>query len=67
MNLYKDGVDSVGWHSDDEPLFQGFPLAVGVSSVERYRARMKHLPAYITQGDGAVGFVELVDRVLSGT
>merc|ERR1719313_680576 len=23
MNLYEDGDHSVGWHSDDEPLFQG--------------------------------------------
>ncbi len=23
INLYRDGNDSVGWHTDDEPLFEG--------------------------------------------
>jgi len=30
-NLYRNGGDSVGWHSDDEPVFGGDPIVASVS------------------------------------
>lgn len=30
-NLYRDGRDSMGWHRDDEPLFEEVPLIASVS------------------------------------
>lgn len=31
LNLYRDGQDCVGWHSDDEPLFGPHPAVVSLS------------------------------------
>merc|ERR1719329_1422207 len=33
MNLYNDGGMSVGWHSDDESLFQGKFVDIGIISL----------------------------------
>ena len=41
-------------------MFDCFPVSVGVKSVENYIDIMSHLPEYITDEDGAIGFIELV-------
>merc|ERR1719223_546439 len=33
LNLYEDGNMSVGWHSDDEALFQGKFVDIGIISL----------------------------------
>jgi len=33
LNLYDDGSKSVGWHSDDEPLFQGLNEDIRIISL----------------------------------
>ena len=47
LNLYRDGSDSMGWHSDDEPELGAEPCIVSVSlgSTRRFRFRHRFDPA----------------------
>jgi HAD superfamily hydrolase (TIGR01484 family) len=54
----------VGDSPNDEPLFQAFPLSVGVANVLRARSRLTHLPGYVTASEAGAGFVEVADRLL---
>jgi alkylated DNA repair dioxygenase AlkB len=49
LNLYRDGRDSVGWHSDDEPELGRNPVIASVSlgAVRRFAFRHKRLPIRI--------------------
>ena len=55
----------IGDSPNDSPMFGCFPLSVGVSSVLNYKDIMENLPTYITDSDGANGFIELVDLIFS--
>ena len=59
-----DGVLFVGDSPNDEPLFEAFPLSVGVANILRARSRLRHLPRFVTQAEGGAGFVELVAHLL---
>ena len=41
-NLYRDGRDSMGWHSDDEPELGEQPVIASVSLGARRRFRLRH-------------------------
>jgi hydroxymethylpyrimidine pyrophosphatase-like HAD family hydrolase len=49
---------------NDEPMFARFPLACGVANVNRYRAYIKTLPAFVSSKEGGEGFAEIADTVL---
>jgi alkylated DNA repair dioxygenase AlkB len=54
LNLYRDGKDSVAWHSDDEPELGTDPtIALGPKGAEgrRWRANQPDLPVGDTEGD----------------
>jgi alkylated DNA repair dioxygenase AlkB len=44
LNLYRDGKDSVSWHSDDEPELGENPIIASVSfgATRRFSLRNKH-------------------------
>jgi alkylated DNA repair dioxygenase AlkB len=44
LNLYRDGKDSVSWHSDDEPALGQNPIIASVSfgSIRRFKLKHKH-------------------------
>lgn len=44
LNLYRDGKDSVSWHSDDEPELGKNPIIASVSfgSIRRFKFKHKH-------------------------
>lgn len=58
-NLYRDGKDTVGWHSDDEPLFGPDPVVASVSygACREFRLRQK-------KDHEAVTKLRLKDRTL---
>ena len=41
-NLYRDGTDSMGWHSDDEPELGPHPIIASISLGGTRRFHMKH-------------------------
>ena len=55
----------VGDSTNDQPMFERFPLAVGVANLRRFAAELKTWPAYITQGERGEGFAELVRALLA--
>jgi hydroxymethylpyrimidine pyrophosphatase-like HAD family hydrolase len=50
---------------NDEPMFARFPLACGVANVNRYRAYMKTLPAFIASKESGEGFAEIAETILA--
>jgi HAD superfamily hydrolase (TIGR01484 family) len=55
----------IGDSPNDEPMFGYFPQAVGVANVVEFANDMTHPPAYVTDGRGGDGFVELAQRLLA--
>ncbi len=43
LNLYRSGMDSVGWHRDDEPEFGTNPVIASVSFGETRSFHLKHM------------------------
>lgn len=50
---------------NDEPLFEAFEKSVGVANLSKYLAQLKHPPTYLASQEAGLGFVELVDLLLS--
>ena len=46
-------------------MFGCFPLSVGVKSILKYKDIMDNTPIYVTNNDGAEGFIELADFIFS--
>ena len=55
----------VGDSANDEPMFAGFPMSVGVANVREFLPRMQSGPRWITPSVGGHGLAELLDRVLA--
>jgi alkylated DNA repair dioxygenase AlkB len=57
INLYRDGKDSVSWHSDDEPELGENPIIASVSfgATRRFSLRHKHLKNHKIDIDLASG------------
>ena len=55
----------VGDSTNDQPLFDRFPLAVGVANLRRFAAELQVWPAYITQAERGAGFAEVVQALLA--
>lgn len=60
-----DQVAYVGDAPNDEPMFAAFPLSFGVAGIRRFLPQMTAHPTMIAKGDGADGFIEIADRLLS--
>ena len=54
----------VGDSTNDQLMFQHFPLSVGVANVQRFVPQLQHLPRYITAGERGAGFAELAQALL---
>ncbi|MEO1171184.1 MAG: HAD-IIB family hydrolase [Myxococcota bacterium] len=59
----RDRFVFVGDSPNDGPMFEFFPLAVGVANVRRFADQLAHAPAFVTESEGGTGFAE-VTRVL---
>jgi hydroxymethylpyrimidine pyrophosphatase-like HAD family hydrolase len=55
----------VGDSTNDQLMFQHFPLAVGVANLRRFAAELRTWPAYITTEERGEGFAEVVRAVLA--
>jgi HAD superfamily hydrolase (TIGR01484 family) len=49
----------VGDSPNDEPMFEAFPLSVGVANVRPFLPKIKNPPKYITVLEAGAGFAEL--------
>jgi HAD superfamily hydrolase (TIGR01484 family) len=55
----------VGDSTNDQLMFEHFPLAVGVANLMRFAADLRVWPAYITQAERGDGFAEVAAALLS--
>lgn len=49
---------------NDEPMFGAFAHSVGVANITDFTGSLTHPPAWVTRGEAAAGFVELVTLLL---
>ncbi|WP_457551354.1 HAD-IIB family hydrolase [Desulfobacula sp.] len=59
LDTIKENVIFSGDSPNDEPMFEYFPNAVGVSNVLEFCDRLVFKPAWITKGKGGIGFAQL--------
>ncbi|HKN10493.1 MAG TPA: HAD family hydrolase, partial [Pseudomonadota bacterium] len=50
----------------DAPMFDFFPISVGVANVRRFAGRLAAPPKYVTERESGAGFAELADYLLAG-
>jgi hypothetical protein len=55
----------VGDSTNDEPMFEAFPLSVGVANLLAFADRLQRWPAYLTALDRGRGFVEVAEALLA--
>jgi len=65
LESVKDQVIFTGDSPNDSPMFGYFPNSVGVANVLRFRGKMTHEPAWITEKEGGYGFAEMTETLLS--
>ncbi|MFA6008630.1 MAG: HAD-IIB family hydrolase [Desulfobacteraceae bacterium] len=61
LNKEKGRFVYFGDSPNDEPMFEFFPLSVGVRNILSFTDRMTCLPAYVTECDGGEGFAEAIE------
>lgn len=49
---------------NDAPMYGYFPNGIGVANIAPFASLMKHLPRYVTQAEGGLGFAEFAEAVL---
>ena len=55
----------IGDSPNDCPMFEAFPVSVGVANVLDFEDRLKPAPAWVTEKMGGYGFAELADLLVS--
>ena len=60
-----DNVITIGDSSSDGPLFEHFPISVGVANIAEYEEELgENLPLFIASRREGYGVVEVLDRIL---
>lgn len=65
IDAARQSIAYAGDSLNDAPMFAFFPVSVGVSTVVEWLPDLPTPPAWITEGPGGDGFVELADALLS--
>jgi HAD superfamily hydrolase (TIGR01484 family) len=55
----------IGDSTNDQSMFERFPLAVGVANLLRFEAELLTWPAYLTRSERGAGFAEVADALLA--
>lgn len=63
----RDQVLFCGDSPNDQPMFDFFPLSVGVANIQEMIEHISSPPAYVTSAPGGAGFVELARVLLKTT
>ena len=56
----------VGDSPNDEPLFERFPMSVGVANIAAFLDRLDHKPAFLCERDEGHGFAEMAGILIAG-
>ena len=55
----------VGDSTNDQAMFEGMPLSVGVANIARFVPQLRAWPGYVTQAERGDGFAELATALLA--
>ncbi len=61
----KEKVIFFGDSPNDEPMFGYFPTSCAVANILPFRHMLRHLPSYVTSGEGGEGFAEAAAHILA--
>ncbi len=50
---------------NDEPMFEFFPHSYAVANIRQFLPQIKHPPKHISQNNGGLGFVEIMEDMFS--
>jgi len=64
QNVTKESIVFSGDSPNDEPLFEFFPLSVGVANISRFLPQMKFKPRFLATLPGGKGFEQLAAVIL---
>lgn len=64
-NNIKENVIFFGDSPNDEPMFAYFPNSCAVANILPFVNKIKHLPKFVTEHEGGLGFAEAVKHILS--
>jgi len=65
LELERERWAYVGDSTNDQLMFDYFPLSVGVANLMEFAAALTAWPAYITDGARGAGFAEVAQRLLA--
>jgi len=65
LDAEREAFVFVGDSPNDAPMFEYFPLSVGVANVREFAGRLASEPAFVTERAGGAGFAELAERLLA--
>lgn len=65
LDEVRDQIVFAGDSPNDAPMFGHFPYSVGVANVRPFLDRIAAKPAFVTEGDGGSGFVELAAALIA--
>ena len=54
----------MGDSPNDEPMFEALDVTVGVANIQSFADRIRHLPKYVTNSRGGLGFAETAHIIL---
>ncbi|MBT7262241.1 MAG: HAD-IIB family hydrolase [Desulfobacula sp.] len=60
----KDRYVFCGDSPNDEPMFEYFPISIGVNNVLNFEDQLKVKPRFITKGEGGIGFAQVAEHIL---
>ncbi|PJI42445.1 HAD-IIB family hydrolase [Ferrovibrio sp.] len=64
LDAVRDQIVFAGDSPNDAPMFGYFPWSVGVANVRPFLDRIAAKPAFVTEGEGGTGFVQLADALI---
>lgn len=64
QDIKRESIVFSGDSPNDEPLFEFFPLSVGVANIRRFLPEMKFKPRFLTTLPGGRGFEQLASAIL---
>ncbi len=60
----KNRYDFCGDSPNDEPMFEYFPISIGVNNVLNFKDQLAVKPGFLARGEGGIGFAQVADHIL---
>jgi HAD superfamily hydrolase (TIGR01484 family) len=64
LEVHREQFVFIGDSPNDAPMFEFFPLSVGVANVRDYAVRIEYEPQFVTTQKSGAGFVELAELLI---